>query len=139
MLILSLNMIIYFIMLEKGIFLQLQDFTNMALEFFTAHPEPQYPAGLCAGLLPKPTIKQKLAAIRMLYEFLTPVGCHTWRATGVTDYLENGGPARACPADRCACGPPNSTTGPKTRSQLARLNGFKFSCCLANIARGVVA
>ena len=23
--------------------------------------------------------------------FLTPVGCHTWRATGVTVYLENGG------------------------------------------------
>jgi len=23
--------------------------------------------------------------------FLTPVGCHTWRATGVTIYLENGG------------------------------------------------
>jgi integrase len=23
--------------------------------------------------------------------FLTPVGCHTWRATGITVYLENGG------------------------------------------------
>ena len=23
--------------------------------------------------------------------FLTPVGCHTWRATGMTVYLENGG------------------------------------------------
>jgi integrase len=23
--------------------------------------------------------------------FLTPVGCHTWHATGVTVYLENGG------------------------------------------------
>jgi integrase/recombinase XerD len=23
--------------------------------------------------------------------FLTPVGCHTWRATGVTVYVENGG------------------------------------------------
>src|SRR5205807_6244668 len=23
--------------------------------------------------------------------FLTPVGCHIWRATGVTVYLENGG------------------------------------------------
>jgi integrase len=23
--------------------------------------------------------------------FLTPLGCHTWRATGVTVYLENGG------------------------------------------------
>jgi hypothetical protein len=23
--------------------------------------------------------------------FLTPGGCHTWRATGVTVYLENGG------------------------------------------------
>jgi integrase len=23
--------------------------------------------------------------------FLTPAGCHTWRATGVTVYLENGG------------------------------------------------
>jgi site-specific recombinase XerD len=23
--------------------------------------------------------------------FLTPVGCHTWRATGVSVYLENGG------------------------------------------------
>jgi integrase len=23
--------------------------------------------------------------------FLTPVGCHTWRATGVTVYLANGG------------------------------------------------
>jgi len=23
--------------------------------------------------------------------FLTPVGCHTWRATGVTMYLENSG------------------------------------------------
>jgi hypothetical protein len=79
-------MIIYFIMLEKGIFLQLQDFTNMALEFFTAHPEPQYPAGLCAGLLPKPTIKQKLAAIRMLYEFLTPVGCHAQQIAAHADH-----------------------------------------------------
>jgi len=24
-------------------------------------------------------------------DFLTPVGCHTWRATSVTVYLENGG------------------------------------------------
>jgi integrase len=23
--------------------------------------------------------------------FLTPVGCHTWRATGITIYLENDG------------------------------------------------
>jgi uncharacterized ParB-like nuclease family protein len=33
--------------------------------------------------------------------FLTPVGCHTLRATGITIYLENDGrwTARACPAD----------------------------------------
>jgi integrase len=34
--------------------------------------------------------------------FLTPVGCHTWRATGVTVYLENGGWLYSCPADGCA-------------------------------------
>jgi len=34
------------------------------------------------------------AAIRkraMAAGFLTPVGCHTWRATGITVYLENDG------------------------------------------------
>ena len=34
------------------------------------------------------------AAIRKRAEvagFLTPVGCHTWRATGITIYLENDG------------------------------------------------
>ena len=34
------------------------------------------------------------AAIRKLAKaagFLTPVGCHTWRATGITIYLENDG------------------------------------------------
>jgi integrase/recombinase XerD len=28
---------------------------------------------------------------RALNRFLTPVGCHTWRATGITIYLENDG------------------------------------------------
>jgi integrase/recombinase XerD len=31
--------------------------------------------------------------------FLTPVGCHTWRATGITIYLENDWATRARPAD----------------------------------------
>jgi integrase len=32
--------------------------------------------------------------------FLTPVGCHTWRATGITIYLENDG--RLEPAQQMA-------------------------------------
>jgi integrase len=31
--------------------------------------------------------------------FLTPVGCHTWRATGITIYLENDGRLEHAPAD----------------------------------------
>ena len=27
--------------------------------------------------------------------FLTPVGCHTWRATGITNFLENDGTLEA--------------------------------------------
>jgi integrase/recombinase XerD len=49
--------------------------------------------------------------------FLTPVGCHTWRATGVTVYLENGGRlehAQQMAAHEFRPGPPNFMTGPKT-------------------------
>jgi site-specific recombinase XerD len=49
-----------------------------------------------------PTVKQHLACIRMLFDWLvigqaagagieTAIGCHTFRATGITDYLTNGG------------------------------------------------
>ena len=60
--------------------------------------------------------------------FLTPVGCHTWRATGVTVYLENGGRLEM-PSRWLRMNPPrlpNSTTGPKTRSQSVRSSGFNF-------------
>jgi hypothetical protein len=40
----------------------------------------------------KPTVKQKLAAVRMLYDFLVVLQITpTWRATGITIYLENDG------------------------------------------------
>ena len=57
--------------------------------------------------------------------FLTPVGCHTWRATGVTVYLEmeagSSMPSRWLRMSRP--GPPSFTTGQKTRSQSARSSG----------------
>ena len=61
--------------------------------------------------------------------FLTPVGCHTWRATGVTVYLENGGRLEHAQqmAGMSRPGPRSSTTGPKTRSQSARSSGFNFN------------
>ena len=33
----------------------------------------------------------ELIAVAGSSGFLTPVGCHTWRATGITIYLENDG------------------------------------------------
>ena len=49
--------------------------------------------------------------------FLTPVGCHTWRATGITIYLENDG-GSSTPSRWLAMSlreRPNYTTGPKTK------------------------
>ena len=48
--------------------------------------------------------------------FLTPVGCHTWRATGITIYLENDG--RLTPSrwrDTSPREQPNFTTEQRTR------------------------
>jgi hypothetical protein len=57
--------------------------------------------------------------------FLTPVGCHTRRATGITIYLENDGrlerPNRW--PDMRLREQPNSTIGQTTRSHLARSIG----------------
>ena len=61
--------------------------------------------------------------------FLTPVWRHTWRATGVTVYLERTAAGSSMPSRWLRMsrpGPPSSTTGPKTRSRSARLNGFSF-------------
>jgi integrase len=35
--------------------------------------------------------RRAIRAKRRLYVRITPVGCHTWRATGITIYLENDG------------------------------------------------
>jgi integrase len=75
--------------------------------------------------------------------FLTPVGCHTWRATGVTVYLENGG--RLEHAQQMAAHESPRTTKPlrhrttKTRLQSVRSSGFNFNCWLVKISIRVIA
>ena len=73
--------------------------------------------------------------------FLTPVRCHTWRATGVTVYLENGGRLEHAQQmlRMSRPGPPNFTTGPKTRSQSAKSSGFNFNCWLVKLSIRVIA
>jgi hypothetical protein len=50
-------------------------------------------------------------------DFLTPIGCYTWRATGITIYLENDG--RLEHAQQMAAmsfrEQPSSTTGQRTK------------------------
>jgi hypothetical protein len=73
--------------------------------------------------------------------FLTPVGCHTWRATGVTLYLEKeaGSSMRSRWLRMSRPEPPNFTTEPKTRSQSVRSSGFNFNCWLVKISIRVIA
>ena len=52
--------------------------------------------------------------------------CHTFRATGITAYLENGGTIENAQADRrprVARRRPSSTTAPATRSRWTRWSG----------------
>src|SRR5436853_5738539 len=54
--------------------------------------------------------------------------CHTFRATGITAYLEAGGTienAQAIAASRRALA--SSTTGPAMKSRLMRWNGLRYS------------
>ena len=92
-----------FIMLEKGIFLK--PFKVLQTRHCFRVWKPNFFQGLdpgadCVNSIGTAVTGRALnrynawAAIRKRAKaagFLTPVGCHTWRATGITIYLENDG------------------------------------------------
>ena len=58
----------------------------------------------------------------------TKIGCHSFRATGITEYLRNGGKLEIAQqmANPKARAPPASTTGAPTRSPSTRSNGSGY-------------
>ena len=65
--------------------------------------------------------------------FLTPVGCHTWRATGVTVYLENGGRLEHAQHMAAHESPRTTKLYDRTKDEITIgevSSGFNFNCWL---------